>query len=234
MLKNIAFSLLIFSFIICLLEITLRHTHLFGARISWTVPDDMFGQLNVPDSTYWHYKENDHSITGKFNNYGWRDKNWSLQKPQNTFRIALLGDSYIEALQVEGDKTFEHYTEMSLTDSLDLNVELLNFGQSGFTQTEQLLLLTREVIHFSPDMVILFFYPENDVDDISKATALNTLRTFYRMSDNGELILDTSFNESFSFRIRKLVSPLKTHSALISLITERYNSYRQQKRIRAS
>jgi len=178
--------------------------------------------------------EIDHPIAGKFNNYGWRDEEWSLQKPQNTFRIALLGDSYIEALQVEDNKTFEYYTEILLNNSLDLNVELLNFGQSGFTQTEELLLLTREVIHFSPDMVILFFYPENDIDDISKATAFSTLRPFYRITDKDELILDTSFNKSLPFRMRALLTPFKKHSALISLIAERYNIYNQKKKIRIS
>ena len=64
------------------LEITLRVTHLFGARISWTSPDPILGYTFNPGKDYWVNKENDHPISGKINRFGWRDKEWSLDKPK--------------------------------------------------------------------------------------------------------------------------------------------------------
>jgi hypothetical protein len=86
-------------------EIVLRKTHLFGARISWSEPDQLLGWRNSPGRTYWH-KEANHIITGKMNNFCWRDINRSLDKEKGTYRIAFLGDSMVEALNVELDSTF--------------------------------------------------------------------------------------------------------------------------------
>lgn len=105
-------------------------------------------------------KENDHPITGKINSYGWRDKELSLKKPQNTYRIAVLGDSLVEAFQVESDRTFLALTEQQLNEEHKLKVELMNFGHGGYTQSEELLVLENQVEQFSPDMVIVFFSPQ--------------------------------------------------------------------------
>ena len=73
-------------------------------------------------------------LQGKINSYGWRDKELSLKKPQNTYRIAVLGDSLVEAFQVESDRTFLALTEQQLNEEHKLKVELMNFGHGGYTK----------------------------------------------------------------------------------------------------
>ena len=97
---NISFIVIIFIVFTGMLEVLFRSTHLFGASISFSGPDPIFYFRFTPGSQYWRYKENDHPITGKINKYGYRDKNWTLEKPKNIFRIAVLGDSYVEAFEV--------------------------------------------------------------------------------------------------------------------------------------
>lgn len=232
LLKNILISAVIFFVLIGTLEIFLRSTHLFNSRISWAKPDPLLSWVNIPGMTYWHFKENDHPITGKFNKYGFRDREWSLEKPPNTYRIAVLGDSYVEAIQVESENTFLSLAMKALNNNGRIKVELMNFGQSGFTQTEELIILKNKGIQFSPDMVILVFVPGNDIDDISKATAPSNFRSFYHFGSNGELMLDTSFNKTLTFKIKAFISPLKNYSALVSFILERYNVYVSSKRKR--
>ena len=227
--RNILLSVLIFCLFISIFEIILRTTHLFGAKISWTEPDPILGWRYTPGRNYWYNKENNHPIIGKLNSYGWRDKEWSLKKPQNSYRIAVLGDSFVEAFQVELDNTFLALTEHQLNDNHDAKVELMNFGRSGFTQTEELLVLKNEISRFFPDMVILFFLPGNDIEEISKETSSNLGRPFYHISDTEELILDTSFAKAREFKIRSFINIVKQHSALISLLTERYIAYKKQK-----
>ena len=222
---NILVSLSIFLVFTVVIEIVLRATHLFGAHLSWTENDSILGYRFIPNSKYWVYNENDHPITGRFNSYGWRDKEWSLEKPENVYRIAVLGDSMVEAMQVESDRTFLALTEQQLSGNHKLSVELLNFGRSGYTQTEELLVLKNEVELFSPEMVIVFFLPLNDIKDVSKETALELLRPFYIVSEKEELIIDTSFVNLRKYKNR---TGFKKHSALLSLINDRYNSYRQQ------
>jgi hypothetical protein len=227
------FSITIFFTLLLIFEFVLRNTHLFNAKISWAEPDPIVGWRYTPGYTYWYNKENDHPITGKINSFGWRDKEWSFKKPSNTYRIAVLGDSFVAAFQVELEKTFLAIAEQQLNEKCDIKIELMNFGQSGYTQTEEFLVLKNEVLQFSPDMVLLFFFPGNDIQDVRRETSVSSLRPYYRISPGGELILDTSFVNTRVFKIKSLINPLKQHSALISLLAERYNLYMRQRRINA-
>jgi hypothetical protein len=231
---KILFLFIIFSVFIIVLEIVFRTTHLFGARISWVEPDSVIGYRFSPGKKYWHNKENDHPITGRINSYGWRDKQWSHDKPAGTYRVAVLGDSMVAAFEVESDRTFLALAEERLKSSWDINVELMNFGRFGFTQTEELIVLKNEIKHFSPDMVLLFFLPVNDIQEVSRETSPYMLRPFYDVSESGELILDTSFLDEPEFKIKCFLNSFKQHSALISLVCERYNAYKKRKRLKAN
>lgn len=224
---NIIASLCIFLVFVVVVELVLRTTHLFGARLSWSEPDPILGYRFIPSSDYWYYKENDHPITGRINSYGWKDKEWALKKPQNTYRIAVLGDSIVEAFQVESDRTCLSLAEHELNENHKLKFEFMNFGLSGFTQTEEFWVLKNHVMQFSPDMVIVFFQPLNDIMDVEKETASGLIRPFYHISGNEELILDTSFVKTREFKNKLLVNRLKKHSVLISLLCERYSYYQQ-------
>jgi len=227
--KEIGFCILIFIIFLAILEVVLRTTHLFGARPSWSKPDPIIGHRYSPGRIYWIRKENPKPITGRINKYGFRDKDWPLKKPEGLYRIAVIGDSYVEAFQVESDKTFLALTEKALNNRHNLKVELMNFGVSGVTQTEELMILQDDVLRFNPDMVILFFCPGNDIDDISPKTASRP-RPFFYINQHGELSLDTSFSQTLSYKIKSFINPIKQHSALISLLAERYNVYQQSNR----
>lgn len=225
-------SIGMFMISIGLLEVVLRTTHMFGAAISYTEPDPILGNRYIGGMEFWYHKENTHPITGKLNKYGYRDKDWQLEKPQNTYRIAVIGDSYVEAFQVEFEKTFLSLTEHNLNQGFDkgYKVELMNFGHSGYTQSHELILLKNAVQKFSPDLVLLFFLPGNDINDISKETAANLIGPFYTVSDSDELLLDTSFNETSGYKIRSYINWFKQRSALLSFMTNRYNVYMRDRR----
>ena len=225
--QNILFLLIVFLLFILALEIVLRTTHLFGASISTSEPCPILAWRFSPGHKYWCNKENDHPITGRINSYGWRDKEWSISKPQDTYRIAVLGDSYVEGLTIESDRTFLALAENKLNKDYNLKIELMNFGRSSATQTEELLILKNDVKQFSPDMVLLFFLPENDIEDVARETTSLTMRPFYNISRDGELILDTGFRETRGFKIRCFINVFKQHSALISLLCQRYNALQQ-------
>jgi hypothetical protein len=229
-LANLAISAAAFVLLLLATEILLRTTHLFNARISWSQPDDIIGWRFTPNRTYWYNTENDHSISGRINSFGWRDFERPAHKPDDAFRIAVLGDSFAEAFQVELDSTFHTITERRMVGELGTNIELMNFGRMGMTQTEQRLVLEHEAIRFSPDMVILLFVPLNDIADVYRETASTVLRPFYNVTDGDGLTLDTGFNQTREYTLKKLVNPLKQHSALVSLLLERYNALRITRR----
>jgi len=209
-----------------LVEVVLRTTHLFGARLAWVEPDRVIGWRFTPDRDYWFFKENDHAITGRINSHGWRDRERDAVPAQGKYRVAVIGDSFVEAFQVELDSTFAAIAERELNADGAGSVEVMNFGRSGFTQTEEYLLLDPEVFSFEPDAVVFVFVPANDIADVSPRTASNTTRPF-PISRDGEITFDFGFRDSRAFRSRVRINWLKQHSALVSLVAERYNAARR-------
>lgn len=222
------FALALLSLLLTLVaaEIVLRTTHVFGARRSWTEPDALIGWRFTPGSEYWFFKENDHAITGRINALGWRDRERTRAKPAGVTRIAVLGDSYVEAFQVELDSTFVSVAERALNRHAGERYEFMNFGRSGMSPADELLVLERDVLPCDPDIVVLLVTPHNDIADVNATTTSDRDRPFYRVGSDGALVLDTSFRESRDFRMRERVSPLKQRSALVSLVGERVNAWR--------
>ena len=216
--------------LLLVLEGVLRATHLFGARRSWTEPDSSIGWRFTANRGYWHFKENDHAITGRINSLGWRDFERARGKPEGAYRIVAMGDSYVEAFQVELESTFVAIAERELNDRFERPVEVMNLGRSGMTQVEELIALERDVLALEPDLIVLLFVPRNDIADVNPQTADELTRPFVRVSAKGELQFDSSFVESSRFRTQRRINAFKQHSALMSLLAERYNAWRLSRR----
>ncbi len=229
---RIAFSVAVFLMLLAGLEVILRVSHALGARRSWSEPDQRIGYRFTPGSRYWYHKENDHPVTGRINSFGWRDTEWTLDKPSGVYRVAVLGDSYVEAFQVESSATFLELAETQLESRTDCRWEFMNFGRSGFSQAEEMIILEDTVLRFSPDLVLLFFFPPNDIADALPETALDGLRPFLVESENGVLALDTSFTETQAFRLRKRLNWCKQNSALLSLAAARLTEHRVRATLR--
>ncbi|MDQ3815527.1 MAG: GDSL-type esterase/lipase family protein [Armatimonadota bacterium] len=107
-----------------------------------------------------------------FNEHGLREsRSISVAKPPGVFRIAVLGDSFVEAMQVEEDETLVRQLEKNLQpvirQKMKQRLEVLNFGCRGFCTSLEMLLLREFVLKFEPDMVILVHF-FNDISDDSQ------------------------------------------------------------------
>lgn len=145
----------------------------------------------------------------RINRQGMRDdENHTAQKPENTVRIAVLGDSYAMANQVTAEDAFWSVLERRLSDCDGLSgrqVESLNFGVSGYGTAEELLTLRHRVWDFSPDIVLLAFLTGNDVRDNSRALSGVVTRPYFRRVGD-RLALDDSFRQTSAYRFR--ISPI--------------------------
>lgn len=125
------------------------------------------------------------------NSDGLRDREHSLTPPPNTLRIAVLGDSFAEAKEVNREEAFWAVMEKDLQKCGNLprrQVEVINFGQSGFGTTQELLALRHRVWKYSPDVVLLAFFTGNDIADNSKTHRQWYFFPYYTYQD-GEMIL---------------------------------------------
>lgn len=112
------------------------------------------------------YERSEFKVRVRYSNAGLRDRDYPFEKPANTFRIAILGDSFVEAIQVPFDSVLSERLEARLNASRPdvRHYEVINFGSSGYGTCQQLLLLEELVLRFAPDVVVAFFY-HNDLDD---------------------------------------------------------------------
>jgi hypothetical protein len=93
------------------------------------------------------------------NRFGMRDREWELEASGR--RIALVGDSMTQGLQVADTQTVSRRLEALM----DPPGEAMNFGVSSTGTSGQLLLYRRLVRRFRPDVVVLMFFAKNDVTD---------------------------------------------------------------------
>jgi len=92
------------------------------------------------------------------NSDGLRDREHTISHPANTLRIAVLGDSYTEAMQVNQNEAFWAVMAKDLQHCDNLRgqkVEVINFGQSDLGTTQELIVLRHKVWKYSPDVVLL-------------------------------------------------------------------------------
>jgi len=155
-----------------------------------------------PNAAGLYQREGQNYIT--INSDGLRDREHTKAKPPDTIRIALLGDSYCEALQVPMERTFWWLLEQKLEACGAFSgkrVELINFGVSGYGTAQELITLQQHVWSYSPDIVMLLVTANNDISD-NLRTLKGTDQIPYFVDRNGKLVGDYSFRDSAGFRWR--------------------------------
>ena len=164
------------------------------------LPDAVTGSRLRPGTEGWTRAEGGAHV--KVNSRGLRDREHAMPKPPGVYRIAVLGDSYAEALQVELEETFWWLLAQRLQACAfqpGKRIEAVNFGVSGHGTAQQLLTLRHRAWDYSPDLVLLAFFPGNDVRNNSLALEGEKRGPFFVLR-GGELALDASFAEEPWFR----------------------------------
>jgi len=166
-------------------------------------PDAVTGLSLRPNTSGWYRKEGQAYVST--NSQGLRDRERPLAKPPGTYRVAVLGDSYPEALQVDVNKSFWRILEGQLQACAfrsAKHIDVINFGVSGFGTGQALRMLQTRGLAYQPDFVILAFFPGNDVRNNSRELEPDKMRPFYVLDETGSLRLDETFASSAEFRRR--------------------------------
>lgn len=193
--------------------------------------DQSRGYALRPRAEGWYRKEGQAYV--RINSDGLRDQEHSLTKPSDTIRIAVLGDSYPEALQVGMEEAFwsvmgKRIQECNLFPHQ--KIEVLNFGVSGYGTAQELLTLREQVWKYSPDVVILTVTTNNDITDNLRALKKTDEIPYFVYQDN-HLTLDDSFRNSRAFRLRQSAVSrfgrwLRDHSRLVQAMTQGHHGFK--------
>ncbi|HMS86093.1 MAG TPA: SGNH/GDSL hydrolase family protein [Nitrospira sp.] len=173
--------------------------------ISYPIFSQFDGDLGVslrPQAEGWFKREGEAFI--RINSAGLRDREHALPKPDHVLRIAVLGDSYAEALQIPMEDTFWAVAEREIKSCVAMGhrePELINFGVSGYGTAQELIMLRHRVWTYSPDIVLLVITPSNDIRNNSRALEKDDRRPYFVLN-NRQLVEDTSFRNGIGFRLR--------------------------------
>ena len=190
--------------------------------------DKTFFYVDHPQFHHWHqphFSGINRSLTQEFtmpvrsNELGMVGKEVSVKKPQGVYRIAVLGDSFVEALQTEEENSAVNVLERMLNQTGQRRYEVLNFGCSSFSPSLEYFQLVHFVEKFDPDLVLVMFHLSDVTNDwvYQKGNQVN---------DQGEVI-GISMHKSFLYKLAE-------KSALLRTIVQRVKALQQSRAIQRS
>ncbi len=165
---------------------------------------------NIESQSYW-----------QINGHGLRDVDYSFDKPNNTYRVAVIGDSITFGFGVDLFESYPKILEKDLNHLQDgkVNYEVMNFGKPGFGPIEYDEIWKNLASKFHPDLTIVGFYFGNDVIDAEGRFLEDKYISWHALPDR---LVPYTVNEF-----------LKNNSSLWLLILNKYYSWDKAKIYRA-
>lgn len=189
----------------------------------WYEPHHALGWVLRPNVAAWFTSEGRAYV--QVNSSGLRDRESPVDKAAEVYRIAVLGDSYSEAMQVAQERAYWALLPKELAAcgfASGKRIEAINFGVSGYGTAQEYLMLETRAARYRPDLVLLQFTNGNDVKNNSFALEEEKGRPFFKRGPGGELVLDRAFAASRAFRdrtsgVHELLRKLADHSRVVQL-----------------
>ena len=166
MIKKILFFKISFILVIIFCEIIIRMTYSFP--LGMTRFDERFGRVRNTNSRFILFNEGFGIFD--FNEFGYLETVSNKKYSDNTFKVAFLGDSFVESFQVFKRHHFLNYTEQNLIkDSLD--IKTMNFGRSGFDFLDMYGYQKEFVNMFNPNLIVYMIgdydlIPDSNIDPL--------------------------------------------------------------------
>lgn len=111
----------------------------------------------------------------KINRNGFRGIEHTVKKPEGSKRLIAIGDSVTFGYGVNGSEVFTSH----LAERLYGSYEVLNGGVVGYGSDQELILLEREALKYSPDIVLVGFSTGNDLFDTMSAVRFRYPKPFF-------------------------------------------------------
>ena len=181
-------------------------TRAFIVSPSRQLYDAELGYRWKPNS--WHFNAIEGGAYNRINNIGLFDDD--LPIPGRSRKIAVLGDSFVESLQLP-----QKYNFTSLLEEKWQEANFINGGHGGFNPSHYPYVLKRILTKTNVDLTILFLHP-------GEITGLVTNRTNIIRDDNN-MIVDITPKLEANTGLKKIVDPFILRSAFI------YHFFRQIK-----
>lgn len=123
----------------------------FHPRLGWAKRPDAEVRRRTPEL----------DVSIRTNADGLRDDAIPRPKPAGTFRVVMLGDSFVLGYTVERTDLFVDHCE-TWWNAEERRVDVVNAGTEGWATDQEVLWFLEEGVRYEPDLVLLFPY-DNDL-----------------------------------------------------------------------
>lgn len=188
-----------------------------------------FGLALEPNQTGWVMPHTGEYLTYiTTNSHGWLDVEHNFEKPSNTFRIVIIGDSFVENTQVPLERSFFRQLESLLRKKTNKNIEVIALGKGNIGTASEYLILKAYGLRYQPDLVIQMLFTGNDIVNNSPDLHNDPYVPYFNLLDDKlryipfqPALLPTSPIKQFfkDFEVYKLVIRLRQKTQEASKIT---------------
>jgi lysophospholipase L1-like esterase len=175
----------------------------FALRVYFygTLAEPDFGQsLHDPHPTRaWTLKPNvdgvkqelDYTMPVRVNSLGVRGPEIGYDRTPGVFRILIVGDSAMFGSGVDNENTVPALLQAELA---PLKVEVINLSVAAYSTVQEYMLFMDEGRKYRPDLVLLAFSPNNDIqtnyEPLQSLYQKNQRRPFATLDSSGRLQID--------------------------------------------
>ena len=160
-LANLALASASVLFVLCTAEAGLRIVtppRPVADDVSFSQHHEILGWEKVPGVAGQRVTD-EYVIREEINARGLRGPERPYEKAAGTRRVLALGDSFVEAYQVDEADLFTTLLEERLRAEAGLPpVEVINAGTTGYSTDQELLFFRHEGVRYQPDLTLLFFF----------------------------------------------------------------------------
>ncbi|MFQ5604273.1 MAG: SGNH/GDSL hydrolase family protein [bacterium] len=229
--KKVCFWILLITLtaLMCMVsaEVLLRifsiSTTYYGYSPSYPYVYDPFVAKRHRPNSQFNFRTKEFEIQFVTNSEGFRASNDFLTGDDRNRVIAIIGDSFVQAIQVDESATFVKLLETQMRD-LGIN-QVQNYGVAGLGIVHYLQMYKFHVRKHNPEIVFIFILDANDITNSSPLLEPPLLRPSYIYDGKGEILdvdlfadnpiywspEDETTHKPFMFTLRYF---LGSHSAL--------------------
>ncbi len=121
------------------------------------------------------------NVTYNINSQNIREYEYPLSKAKDTYRILILGDSFVEGYGLQKAKTFPKLLESYLREGISKKTDVIAAGVSAWGTISEYFYLLNQGLSFEPNLVILAFH----VNDFS-----DNFQAFNNLTPEGKSLLN--------------------------------------------
>lgn len=177
------------------------------------------------------------------NSVGIRDYDFPIKVARNVHRVAFLGDSKTESLQVPIKDNFAKVIERRLNEEIKLDdekrlekgqklgggsrpkIECINFGMSGYGTSQEVLQFMRDVRQYKPEVTVLVYHVlDNDENTAPMSQDTPLPRPYFSLTDQNVLKPDWIFLDAWFCSERavyfRTFDWLRRHSYVLGVLSQ--------------